>query len=99
MDRTACTEPQCLYKGALYLFFFFYCGTTVMTLRQLLYFVSGCEINDTNIFIHLPHIYFCGFCFHLDELGRAFRPSSKLRIYFYSTCHESYASDRQSSPE
>ena len=20
MDRTACTEPQCLYKGALYLF-------------------------------------------------------------------------------
>jgi len=21
MDRTACTEPQCLYKGALYLFF------------------------------------------------------------------------------
>ena len=22
MDRTACTEPQCLYKGALYLFFY-----------------------------------------------------------------------------
>jgi len=22
MGRTACTEPQCLYKGALYLFFF-----------------------------------------------------------------------------
>jgi len=21
MSRTACTEPQCLYKGALYLFF------------------------------------------------------------------------------
>ena len=21
MGRTACTEPQCLYKGALYLFF------------------------------------------------------------------------------
>ena len=20
MDRTACTEPQCLYKGALYIF-------------------------------------------------------------------------------
>jgi len=20
MDRTACTEPQCLYKGALYLY-------------------------------------------------------------------------------
>jgi len=23
MDRTACIEPQCLYKGALYLYFFF----------------------------------------------------------------------------
>ena len=22
MDRTACTEPQCLYKGALYLYFY-----------------------------------------------------------------------------
>jgi len=22
MGRTACTEPQCLYKGAIYLFFF-----------------------------------------------------------------------------
>ena len=22
MDRTACTEPQCLYKGDLYLFFY-----------------------------------------------------------------------------
>jgi len=21
MDRTACTEPQCMYKGALYLYF------------------------------------------------------------------------------
>jgi len=23
VGRTACTEPQCLYKGALYLFLFF----------------------------------------------------------------------------
>jgi len=37
--------------------------------------------------------------FHLDELGKVFRPSNKLRIYFYSTCHEIYAPDRQSSPE
>ena len=22
MDRTACTEPQCLYKGDLYLYFY-----------------------------------------------------------------------------
>jgi hypothetical protein len=24
MDRTACTEPQCLYKGALYLYLYIY---------------------------------------------------------------------------
>jgi hypothetical protein len=24
MGRTACTEPQCLYKGALYLYFYIY---------------------------------------------------------------------------
>jgi len=24
MDRTACTEPQCLYNGALYLYLYFY---------------------------------------------------------------------------
>jgi hypothetical protein len=27
MGRTACTEPQCLYKGALYLFY--YCAKKV----------------------------------------------------------------------
>jgi len=25
MGHTACTEPQCLYKGALYLFFYIFC--------------------------------------------------------------------------
>ena len=25
MDRTACTEPQCLYNGALYLYLYLYC--------------------------------------------------------------------------
>jgi len=24
MDRTACTEPQCLYNGALYLYLYLY---------------------------------------------------------------------------
>jgi len=27
MGRTACTDPQCLYKGALYLFFFSFTST------------------------------------------------------------------------
>ena len=48
MDRTACTEPQCLYNGALYLFFLFQmhnkqtwkiqdAGFTVWNLRNLDY--------------------------------------------------------------
>jgi len=39
MGPTACTDPQCLYKGALYLF---YCFTTRMY-RYVLFtpFVSG----------------------------------------------------------
>jgi len=28
MDRTACTEPQCLYNGALYLYLYLYLWTT-----------------------------------------------------------------------
>jgi hypothetical protein len=31
MGRTACTEPQCLYKGALYLYLKRYVDTVVLT--------------------------------------------------------------------
>jgi len=39
MDRTACTEPQCLYKGALYLYLYLYSpyGPTACTEPQCLY--------------------------------------------------------------
>jgi len=30
MGRTACTEPQCLYKGALYLFLTFFGKTLII---------------------------------------------------------------------
>jgi hypothetical protein len=29
MDRTACTEPQCLYKGALYLYLYSDCSILI----------------------------------------------------------------------
>ena len=35
MDRTACTEPQCLYNGALYLFYPTYCRLAVKPIRLL----------------------------------------------------------------
>jgi len=39
MGRTACTEPQCLYKGALYLYLylFFPTGRTACTEPQCLH--------------------------------------------------------------
>jgi len=38
-DRTACTEPQCLYNGALYLYLYLYSpyGRTACTEPQCLY--------------------------------------------------------------
>jgi len=40
MGRTACTEPQCLYKGDLYLFFYLY-GVT--------------HLNSCAVALYLPH--------------------------------------------
>jgi len=43
MDRTACTEPQCLYKGALYLYLFF------ASLRKAIYsFVMSVRLSVWN---------------------------------------------------
>ena len=41
IGRTACTEPQCLYKGALYLTFFCF------NIDKLSYVGSVCEIHNT----------------------------------------------------
>jgi len=43
MGRTACTEPQCLYKGALYLYL--YC------IRELLHFPEGNAVLPFMFFI------------------------------------------------
>jgi len=34
MDRTACTEPQCLYKGAFYLYLYLLITTTRCSITQ-----------------------------------------------------------------
>jgi len=39
MGRTACTEPQCLYKGALYFYFNF--GSTFREKRAIKYCTWG----------------------------------------------------------
>jgi len=43
MDRTACTEPQCLYKGALYLTFF----NTIVSEHSHLFFYSCIRVKFT----------------------------------------------------
>jgi len=49
MDRTACTEPQCLYKGALYL-----------NLSLQLELTEFSEPENKNMcFFHCPFIYNC----------------------------------------
>jgi len=45
MGRTACTEPQCLYKGALYLFT--YCSINVFY-----------SLDSTNVLVSFSSIYF-----------------------------------------
>jgi len=62
MDRTACTEPQCLYKGAFYLFFtsselhFLRCSTFKLRKPILLattYYKSTLEISITRLSVSL----------------------------------------------
>ena len=47
MDRTACTEPQCLYKGALYLFT--YTKTNVHSWPYLFHFFLEWEMFQTKV--------------------------------------------------
>jgi hypothetical protein len=42
MDRTACTEPQCLYKGALYLYLYLYSPYGPYGLYRASVPVQGC---------------------------------------------------------
>jgi len=44
MDRTACTEPQCLYKGALYLYLYLYSPYGPYGLYRASLPVQGCTL-------------------------------------------------------
>jgi len=49
MGRTACTEPQCLYKGALYLTFTLFPGE-----------LSLWDMQHTILLLLLPRFRMCG---------------------------------------
>jgi len=46
MGRTACTEPQCLYKGDLYLYLY------LTTLHLLMWFLYIFLIGKLNIYLY-----------------------------------------------
>jgi len=50
MDRTACTEPQCLYKGDFYLIFFLP-GPKTLPLESVCSYV-GCIVAESVILLH-----------------------------------------------
>jgi len=48
MGRTACTEPQCLYKGALYVYFYYYIYKDVYSISGAAWCVKPEEVNPLN---------------------------------------------------
>jgi len=50
MGRTACTEPQCLYKGALYLYLYTTFLNTTTTLIQNHKRSSTCVVSTSKFF-------------------------------------------------
>jgi hypothetical protein len=55
MGRTACTEPQCLYKGALYIYFYY-------AFMKAVYTVQACVHGaDTLLYLYSQkthaHVY------------------------------------------
>ena len=44
MGRTACTEPQCLYKGALYLYLYAYYPAVVSAFKTIKYIYMGTAV-------------------------------------------------------
>jgi len=75
MGRTACTEPQCLYKGALYLYLYL--------LNTALFYRNSRQHHVTNkisalIIMKYAHRLLCGFCRHRFSLGQIYLMYFKL---------------------
>jgi hypothetical protein len=57
MGRTACTEPQCLYKGALYLYIALWVIYFIIICSILFYFMDSCIFQTLYIKIYINYIY------------------------------------------
>jgi len=73
MGLTACTEPQCLYKGDLYLFTFKYCMTVSRSLLLRMRCVSdkSCRENPNTHFM-LVNLFFPKIMPFVRKFGKIF---------------------------
>jgi hypothetical protein len=103
MGRTACTEPQCLYKGALYLlpllplWVCMACSRTNFTLviklsillhvAVVLSFLLNCRVKSANLLVRLPMSY----SLYGDMKWRSCRHCcvNKYCVYISYTCTSS----------
>ena len=58
MGRTACTEPQCLYKGDLYVFFYMIKNTELLHVSALAGPSPGSTLIVVVCLIHYQLMYF-----------------------------------------
>jgi len=81
MGRTACTEPECLYKGALYLYLTA-CTLSIFTTDE----VYGCK-----------KVKFAGICYILwwCQQNREFPHITKAVHFIYANPTSSSASERR----
>jgi len=70
MGLAACTEPQCLYKGALYLFFMRWLSWAWHDLAQ-----SECR-RDQRVVAHAQYAVTVYFLSHRHHLWLVFSPST-----------------------
>jgi hypothetical protein len=81
MGRTACTEPQCLYKGALYLYLFYFALDYVLLIDELF---SAPVLRSERNFAYLYRAHsICDLRGVMGEKKRLFMP---LLSIFYQWC-------------
>ena len=90
MGRTACTEPQCLYKGVLYLTYLTSCtNTAYVTVWFQLHLTEGRHLKVTHQFATHSHCIvgttpnFVKICFVVSELKYVNKEPRRIHLYSF----------------
>jgi len=57
MGHTACTEPQCLYKGALYLYLYVFVYLCIMEMRMMIMMMMMMTVTSIFCFNSRKHVF------------------------------------------